>query len=274
MIANARMYALNDTVAAAWRRLFEWIAADAGVSLDVIAHPLTQPLGDLWRRGDLGCALMCGFPWARWVTGRESIERPTPLAVPVPSPAAFGNRPIYWTDIVVRDDSPIASVENLAGTRFAFTVEDSQSGYQAPRRFFAQRAQETGGRLFRAVVGPLITPRRVVEAVVAGDADAGPLDAWWHALLRRHEPEVATRLRVVASTPPAPIPLVVGAAGMPEPQKGRVIAALERMAGVAELSDVRDALLLKRFVRADAADYRSLLTSAREADALGYHRLQ
>jgi ABC-type phosphate/phosphonate transport system substrate-binding protein len=114
----------------------------------------------------------------------------------------------------------------------------------------------------------------VVEAVVAGDADAGPLDAWWHALLRRHEPELAARLRVVASTPPAPIPLVVGAAGMPEPQKARLIAALGRMAGVAELSDIRDALLLKRFVRADATDYRSLLASAREADALGYHRLQ
>src|SRR5258705_12819401 len=63
MIGNARMYALNDTVAAAWRRLFEWIAADAEVSLDVIAHPPPQPLSDLWRRRDLGWALMCGFPW-------------------------------------------------------------------------------------------------------------------------------------------------------------------------------------------------------------------
>jgi len=271
MIANARMYALNDTVAAAWRRLFEWIADDAQVSLDVIAHPPPQPLGDLWRRDDLGCALMCGFPWATW---RDTIERPTPLAVPVPSPAIFGDRPMYWTDIVVRADSRVASVADLEGMRFAFTVEDSQSGYQAPRRFFAERAQLAGGHLFRAMVGPLITPRRVVEAIVAGDADAGPLDAWWHALLRRHEPEVAARLRTVATTTPAPIPLVVGAAGMPEPQKRRVTAAFERMADVAELADVRDALLIKRFVCADAAEYESLLASAREADTLGYYRLQ
>ena len=271
MIANARMYALNDSVGAAWRRLFEWVAADAEVSLDVIAHPPPHPLGDLWRRDDLGCALMCGFPWVTW---RDPIERPVPLAVPVPSPANFQDRPIYWTDIVVRADSHIASVADLAGARFAFTVEDSQSGYQAPRRFFAERAHATGGRLFSAVVGPVITPRRVVEAVVAGVADAGPLDAWWHALLRRHEPEVAARLRTVAVTRPTPIPLVVGAAGMPEPQKRRGIAALERMVDVAELSDVRDTLLLKRFVHADPADYRSLLASAREANALGYYRLQ
>jgi ABC-type phosphate/phosphonate transport system substrate-binding protein len=114
----------------------------------------------------------------------------------------------------------------------------------------------------------------VVEAVVAGDADAGPLDAWWHALLRRHEPELANRLRVVAVTQSAPIPLVVCAAGTPQRQKRRVTAALERMADIAQLSDVRDALLLRRFVHVDAADYRSLLASAREADALGYYRLQ
>jgi len=46
------------------------------------------------------------------------------------------------------------------------------------------------------------------------------------------------------------------------------------MVDVAELSDVRDTLLLKRFVHADPADYRSLLASAREANALGYYRLQ
>src|SRR5439155_12964042 len=220
---------------------------------------------------DLGCALMCGFPWVTW---RDPIERPVPLAVPVPSPANFQDRPIYWTDIVVRADSHIASVADLAGSRFAFTIEDSQSGYQAPRRFFAERAQATGGRLFGAVVGPLVTPRRVVEAVVGGDADAGPLDAWWHSLLRRHEPDVAARLRTVAVTPPAPIPLVVGAGGMPESHKRRLTAAFERMADVAELSDVRDALSLKRFVHADPADYGSLLASARPADALGYYRLQ
>jgi ABC-type phosphate/phosphonate transport system substrate-binding protein len=271
MIANARMYALNDTLAAAWRRLFEWIAANAGISLDVVAHSPPSPLGDLWRRDDLGCALMCGFPWVTW---RGPGERPALLAAPVPSPASFHDRPLYWTDIVVRADADIGSVADLAGTRFAFTVEDSQSGYQAPRRFFAERAQSAGGQLFHAMVGPLITPRRVVEAIVAGEADAGPLDAWWHALLRRHEPGAAARLRVVATTAPTPIPPVVCAAGIAESQKQRLAAALAKVADADELAGVRDTLLLKRFALADAADYQTLRASAREADTLGYHRLQ
>ena len=94
MIANARMYAINDVVAAAWRRLFEWIAREADVPLDVIAHAPPLSLSDLWRRDDLGCALMCGFPWATW---SEPTERPIALAVPVPSSPAFQGRPIYWS---------------------------------------------------------------------------------------------------------------------------------------------------------------------------------
>lgn len=271
MIANARMYAINETVAAAWRRLFEWLARRADVPLDMAAHPAPLPLAELWQRDDLGCALMCGYPWATWT---KSIERPVALAVPVPSSPDFGGRPIYWTDIVVRADSGLTSADDLADVRFAFTVEDSQSGYQAPRRFFAERARARGGRLFAATIGPLVTPRRVAEAIVGNDADAGPLDAWWHALLRRHEPALAARLRVVATTAPTPIPLVVCSSRMPQASARRLAAALEFVESERELDGVRDALRLARFARPDTPRYQSLIENARAADALGYHRLQ
>jgi len=271
MIANARMYAINDAVAAAWRRLFEWIALEADVPLDVVAHATPLSLADLWQRPDLGCALMCGFPWATWA---KPVDRPAALVVPVPSPPAFGAQPIYWTDIVVRADSALKSIADIEGARFAFTVEDSQSGYQAPRRFFAERAQAHGGPLFAATVGPLHTPRRVVDAIIASEADAGPLDAWWHALLRRHEPALARQLRIVATTPPTPIPLVVCSAGVERRVRARLVAAFERVGRVPELADVRDSLLLARFVRPETTNYESLAQSARAADGLGYHRLR
>jgi hypothetical protein len=104
MIANARMYAINERVATAWRQLFEWIAHDAGVPLEVIAHAPPLSLAELWRRDDLGCALMCGYPWATW---QHPSNRPIPLAAPIPSLPACKGRPIYWTDIIVRANSRI-----------------------------------------------------------------------------------------------------------------------------------------------------------------------
>src|SRR5262249_53204467 len=157
---------------------------------------------------------ICGYPLAIW--SDASHPKPVPLAAPVPSPTPFGGRAVYWTDLVVRADAPFRTADDLVGARFGFTVEDSQSGYQAPRAYFAGRALARDGCFFAAVVGPLVTPRRVVESILGGTIDAGPLDAYWHALLRRHEPETAARLRMVATTPATPIPCFAAAAVVPE----------------------------------------------------------
>ena len=99
LVANARMYAVNAPVAAAWRVLLEWVMARADVECEVIDYPAPQPLPALWARPDVGCVFMCGFPIAN--------ARPTPkiLGVPVPSPERYGGQSVYCTDIVVRADS-------------------------------------------------------------------------------------------------------------------------------------------------------------------------
>jgi ABC-type phosphate/phosphonate transport system substrate-binding protein len=119
----------------------------------------------------------------------------------------------------------------------------------------------------------LVTPRRVVEAVLSGEADAGPLDSYVHDLMRVHEPEVAAQLRVLASTGPTPIPALVASATAPENEAQRLAAALLAVAGAEELAPVRAALLLRGFATIDAEAYASLRADAREADAAGYPRL-
>ena len=271
MIANARMYSVNAGVAASWRRLFGRVAEHAGVALEVIAHPPPLPLPDLWRRSDLGCAFICGYPWATWTDARD---RPQLLAAPLPSPERYSGRAVYCTDIVVRDDSRHADVASLRGARFAWTVDDSQSGWQAPRYHFAERARAAGGRFFGDLVGPLVTPRAVVDAIVEGSADAGPLDSYWHDLLRRHEPQTARRLRAIASTPMTPIPPLVCAHAMPTASKSRLIAALDAVANDDALREDRDALLIRGFVPVIGDDYAVLERRARETDARGYLLLQ
>lgn len=272
MIANARMYALNDVVAGAWRQLFTWVAAHADVPLDVIDYAAPAPLAELWRRPDLGCAMMCGYPWATW--NDATAPRPTPLVTPIPSPTRFGALPRYWSDIVVRADSRYRSERDLADARFAFTAVDSQSGYQAPRAFFANRALAAGGRLFGETIGPVMTPRRVVESLLAGAADAGPLDAWWHDLLRHHEPAVAARLRVIAQTASTPMPFFVAAGPIAYDVKTRLIAAFDAATATTELAEIRATLLLLGFAHVDPDDYSRLAERAREIDVLGYTRLQ
>jgi ABC-type phosphate/phosphonate transport system substrate-binding protein len=272
LIANARMYAIDEHVAALWSRLFAWIADTARVPLAVIAHAPPRPLAALWRRADLGCAFICGYPWATWED--PAIAQPRLLAAPIPSGTRYARRAVYCTDIVVRADSRHADIDALRGARFAYTVEHSQSGYQAPRAHVAERAMRDGGRMFADVVGPLHTPRAVVAAVLAGRADAGPLDSWWHDLLARHEPATAARLRTIASTPMTPIPPLVAAAAVPEAIREALTAALERVGTEDALRALREQLLIEGFARVAPDDYAPLAASARRTDALGYPRLQ
>jgi ABC-type phosphate/phosphonate transport system substrate-binding protein len=267
VIANARMYSINAAAAAAWRALLEWVVARAGVYCEVIDHPPPQPLSSLWARPDLGCTFMCGYPFAR------ALPQPTLLAAPVPSPSRYGGRPVYATDIVVRADSSFESLDAVFGRRFAYTTEDSQSGWHAPRLLLAPYTSTRGRSLFAATVGPLVTPRDVALAVAGGDADAGPLDSYAHDLMRLHEPALAAQLRVVATTPLTPIPLFVGAPSMAASDARRMTDALLAVAEAPELESLRAVLLLRGFATVTAASYAGLVAQASEADALGYPRI-
>jgi ABC-type phosphate/phosphonate transport system substrate-binding protein len=265
MFANARMYAINPAVAAAWRALLEWVASRAGVAFDVIDYPAPAPLPTLWARPDAACMFMCGYPLS------QAQPQPRVLAAPVPSPRRYGGKPVYWTDIIARVDSPITRLEDTFGRNFAYTTEDSQSGYQAPRRLFAPYAHLAP--LFAATVGPLVTPRRIVEAIIDGDADAGPLDSYFHDLLRLHEPDLARRLRVIARSPATPIPPLVAAPGIQAGDAERIVDALIAVGESAVLEPIRTSLQLQGFARVSADDYLVLRMDAQEADRLGYKRL-
>jgi ABC-type phosphate/phosphonate transport system substrate-binding protein len=261
------MYSPDVVSAAAWRALLQWVAKRSGIALELIDHPSPLPLATLWARADLGCAFMCGYPFAR--------TRPQPrlLAAPVPSPKRYGGIPVYWTEFVVRADSPLRSIDDAFGRRMAYTTEMSQSGYQAPRRFLAPCARARGGSLFASTVGPLVTPRNVAAAIVSGEADVGPLDSYALDLLRKHERELTAQLRTIASTPPTPMPPLVAAPAIDAGVARRLSESLHAVGDADELASVRDDLLLDRFVAADPRSYDELLSRADEADRLGYARL-
>ncbi|HTP98652.1 MAG TPA: PhnD/SsuA/transferrin family substrate-binding protein [Casimicrobiaceae bacterium] len=267
-IANARMYSVNASAAEAWRTLLRWVIDRAGVDAEVIDYPPPQPLPALWARSDLACAFMCGYPIS------QASAAPAVLAAPVPSAPAYRGRPEYWTNVVARSDGPVRTLEEALGRRMAYTAPDSQSGYQALRSLLAPYARERGVPLFASMVGPLITPARVVESVLAGDADAGPVDSYAFELMKHHEPARLAALTIVATTSPTPIPPLVGAANLPPEDAARWRAALLSVAAAGELAAVRGTLLLRGFAPATVAHYDVLREAAEAATTAGYATLE
>jgi ABC-type phosphate/phosphonate transport system substrate-binding protein len=258
LVANARMYSVAPGAAAAWKALFRWLADAAQRRLDIVDHLAPAPLDRLWARPDLAAVFMCGWPFAREGGIRPIVAAPVPLSSPP-------GRPWYRSHFIVPADSADRTLADIAGHRFAYTVTDSHSGYNAPRHhLMASRTR------FAATVGPLVTPRRVVEAVRAGEADVGPLDSYAYDLLCRHDPDLMTGVRVLDSTEWVPMPLLVGSVGGDAGVARELGLVLASAAADPAAAPIMADLALAGFARPEADDYSITIAWDEAACAAGY----
>ena len=267
MIANARMYSIDPHSTRAWKALLEWVVARASLSYDVIDYPAPLELSALWARDDLGAVFMCGLPYSLRAQTEFAI-----VAAPIPSPERYAGLPRYMTDIVVRADSACSSIEDTFGGVVGYTVRDSQSGYFALRHFLAPWQADRAPPLYRGVVGDLINARGVIDAIVDGRIDVGPLDSYCHDLLKRNQPDYARQVRAIATTDPTPIPVFVarrggdgGGGATAANELARLRTAFDAAGTAAELATIRDTLALAGFAHPDPAGYAVL---RRRHDAL------
>lgn len=267
MIASARMYAWSPSLATAWKRLLDWIATAAGVQLAVIDQSGPTNLDELWARQDMGCVFMCGYPWAL----RQ--DRPALLASPVPSPPRYGGRAVYLTDFIVRADGPHRTLEDTFGGVIAYSTEHSHSGYNAPRHHLLKHVSAGRPTLYRAVLGPYVRQRPLLDLVIKGEADVAAIDGYALDLLRRHDPAVAARVRVVETTRPAPSPPLVASSGIDAGIRERLVQTLVTAHHAAAARPLLEEVLLTRFDRVTPADFEVFLERERTAKDAGYPRL-
>jgi ABC-type phosphate/phosphonate transport system substrate-binding protein len=149
-------------------------------------------------------------------------------------------------------------------------VEHSHSGFNAFRHHLLGHVTRERLHLYREMVGHLVTARAILDAVVEGRIDVGPLDAYWHALIARHRPELTTQVRVVGSTDLAPIPAFVAAPRLPADDVARLRSAFCAAAGRPWFAQLRDMLLLDGFAPVTRDAFATTLAWDREAKAAGY----
>jgi ABC-type phosphate/phosphonate transport system substrate-binding protein len=263
---NARMYAVTPAVEATWRSLLGRITAEARVELEYLPYPAPQPLETLWARADLGCVFMCGYPIA------SRLADVVPIAAPIPRAPWAAGRPRYRSDLIVRQDAPFQTLEDTFGGRAGWTVEHSHSGFNAFRHHLLGYRTPARPVLYADMHGPLVTARRILDDVREGRIDVGPLDAYWHLLIAKHQPELTRGVRTLVSTEDAPAPAFVAARGMPADEITRLRAAFAAAAGRAWFAEFGDVLLLDGFAPVEQGDFETTLAWEREALAAGYPR--
>lgn len=257
MLANARMYSVTPASAQAWREVIVWATREADVPVEFVEHAPPKLLSDLWARGDLGCVQMCGLPASR------RTPAPIVLAAPQPSPPRYGGKAVYMSDIAVKADSAFRRLEDTFGGVAGYTLKDSQSGYFAFRTLLLTRYP---GAKYRRIVGGLLNPRGVINALARGDIDVGPLDGYVFDLIRAGDPQFAAQVRVIAATDPTPMPPLVATAALDPRQVEKLRKTFLRAHEEPSLSSQLKALLIDRFLVPELAVYEETRRRAEKVE--------
>jgi len=120
-------------------------------------------------------------------------------------------------------------------------------------------------------VGNLGTVRQVLDAVLEGAIDVGPVDAYWHMLTQRHHPDLAARVRVLESTVTAPIPAFVANPAVPPEAVDRLARSFQSARDRAWFRPIAAELLIDGFTPVRNVDAFSIIHArARQAEEAGY----
>jgi phosphonate transport system substrate-binding protein len=189
-IAVAAMISPEETLGA-YQALMDYIAAKLRRPVEIKQRRTYQEVNDMLGAGKLDAAILCSGPYvhARRQYGVELI------AVPV-----INGSPTYRSYIIVPVGSPSAALGDLAGKRFAYTDPLSTSG-----RLYPVYALLKGGRdpaTFFARTFFTYSHDNSIEAVAEGVADGAAVDSLIYDYLKRINPGLVSRTRVIQQSPP------------------------------------------------------------------------
>jgi phosphonate transport system substrate-binding protein len=236
-----------------WFWFYEAIAAYLSRVL-AIDTQLTQsqfdPLDDpalLHQQLDL--AWVCGLPLVRYC---RSVANPLKTVVaPVMHSANYQDRPIYFSDVIVRANRELNTFQNLAGKTLGYNDRGSNSGYYL--LFHHLLEQGHASQFFGNAIASG-SHQRSIRWVVEGLVDCAAIDSTVLEQELRNYPELTTQLQRIASIGPCPMPPLVAAYHFSQELIQKIQFAL--LAPDAELQAAMKEANVKRFAIVDLADYK------------------
>jgi ABC-type phosphate/phosphonate transport system substrate-binding protein len=267
LITSHRLYNASPRATQAWAALFARVFRELELEVETVAHAWPQPVSELWQRKGLCAAFMCGWPYAKALTEGSGVHA---LAAPVPAFAAYAGKARYRSEFLVRADSGWARLEDTFGHRYGWMVQDSQSGWNAPRRHLAEYAGTNGPALFSSVLGPYGNPRGLLQGLRDGEIDVTAVDGYYLDLMRADHSPMLDGLRTIDVTAWTPLPLLVASGDVDAAIVNGLRNLLTQLHQHADWQPLLAEAKAERFDPVDSAAYMQLLDIEQASIKLGY----
>ena len=214
--------------------------------------------------GKVDVGFLCGLPYVRLADSPASPVEP--LAAPVLLGERYEQKPVYFSDVIVRSDSSFSSFDDLGGCTWAYNQRTSHSGYNVVCASLLERGNTLHyfGKMIESG-----SHQRSLEMVLEGEADAAAIDSHVLEVSLLQKGDLAPQLRVVAILGPSSIPPVVIAKRLDNDLKCRMREVLLTMHNDADGARGLHEGRIDHFVAVTDADYDDIRAIfARTQDAM------
>lgn len=252
-----------------YQRMAEYLTRKTGIQTEFISGLAYGTINSMLEDGTLHCGFICGLPYV------QLHDRPQAAAqlivAPVMKAARYQGQPKYFSDLIVRKDSPYQSLRDLKGKTYVYNDEFSNSGYNMPRFRLLQLGLTGGffGKVLRSG-----SHEESIRMVAAGEADASFVDSLVLDFDREKGFGHAREVRVLESVGPAGICPLAASARMPAELRARLQRELASMHEDPEGRSILDEALLQRFAIVEDSNYDDIRAMKEAAEKAGFTTLQ
>jgi phosphonate transport system substrate-binding protein len=233
--------------------IYETYAFIARYVGEKVGRPVALTVGqsfDEFALDQVDIGFLCCLPYTQLA---DSPDHPIELlAAPVLHGERYQQRPIYFSDVVVRSDSPYTTFDDLRGCTWAYNQRTSHSGWNIVCYSLLQRGKTLAhfGRL-----GETGSHQNSLAVVLEGLADAAAIDSQVLDAFLIQQSELATSLCVIDTLGPSPIPPVAIACTVDSDLKRRIQDVLLTLHKDPLAASALRKGAIERFVRVCDEDY-------------------
>jgi phosphonate transport system substrate-binding protein len=242
---------MADNAAFFSRDLAAYLADQLQLPVRVVEDVPWQERERRLYHGEAHLGIICGLQYV-YAVDRHETPGVELICAPVMRAERYQRRPVYFSDVVVRNGTHLRSWADLRGARFAYNEPTSHSGYNLPRSVLAARGHTSG---FFGEVVESGAHEQSLQLILDGVIDAAALDTTVLEQELRLRPELSARIRVVETLGPSPIPPLVISRAVAPRIRARVRDLLLTMDGHADGQRVLERAHMNHFVAVNDADY-------------------
>jgi phosphonate transport system substrate-binding protein len=242
-----------------------YLTRKTGTQTEFVSGLAYGTINSMLAEGTVHCGFICGLPYVLL------HDRPQPAALlivaPIMKAPRYKGQPKYFSDLIVRKDSPYQSIQDLKGKTYVYNDELSNSGYNMPRYRMLQLGLTQGffGKVVRSG-----SHEESIRMVASGEADASFVDSLVLDFDREKGYGHAREVRVLESVGPAGICPLVASSKMPAAMREKLQQALASMHEDPEGRRILDDALLERFAIVDDSNYDDIRAMQQAADKAGF----